>query len=83
MKNGQNKIRAIAATQEHRNPRFSWVDLLVIAATIATFAAVLNTTVARAKAAPPDPSHLVSAQISQLPDDPDLIRARLRLATGL
>jgi hypothetical protein len=83
MKNGQNKPRAIAIPLEHRRMWFSWVDLLVIAAALLTLAVVVDASTGRAKAAPAGKSSLIAAEISQLPDDPGLIRARIRLATGL
>ena len=81
MKNGQNKPRAIAIPLEHRRMWFSWVDLLVLAAALLTLAVVADASTGRAKAA--GKSSLIAAEISQLPDDPGLIRARIRLATGL
>lgn len=84
MKNGQNKTNAIAVPYEYRRPRFSWVDLLVLAATLLTLAIVVDASTGRAKAAAPSPqSGLVTPEVSQLPNDPGLIKARIRLATGL
>lgn len=83
MKNGQNKPRAIAVPLEHRRMWFSWVDLLVIAAALLTLAVVIDASTGRAKAAPASKSSLIAAEISQLPDDPGLVKARIRLATGL
>ena len=83
MKSGQNKPRAIAVPLEHRRMRFSWLDLLVIAAALLTLAVVVDASTGRAKAAPVGKSSLIEAQISQLPDDSGLVRARIRLATGL
>lgn len=79
MKNGQNKPRAIAVPLE----RFSWVNLLVIAAALLTLAVVINASMGRAKAAPAGKSSLIAAEVSQLPDDPGLVKARIRLATDL
>lgn len=83
MKNGHNKPRAIAVPLEHRGKWFSWVDLLVIAAALVTLAVVIDASAGHAKAVPASQSSLVPAELSQLPDDPGLIRARIRLATGL
>lgn len=84
MNNGQKKIRAIAVPYELRKSRFSWIDLLVIAAALITLAVVINASVGRAKAAAPaSQSNLIAAEVSQLPNDTSLIRARIRLAGGL
>lgn len=86
MENGQNKNeqKSVAAVGKFRGNRLTWIDYLVIAATILTFAVVVDATLARAKAStPPKPASTVSAQVSQLPDDPALIKARVRLAAGL
>lgn len=79
MNRGQNEAKA--AAHARRKTPLTWSDLLVIAAAILTLAAVGGAAVGRAKAAPTT-QHLVSAQAAQLPDDPGLIRARIRLATG-
>ncbi len=83
MNNGQNKIRAIAVPSELRTSRFSWIDLLVIAAALLTLAVVVDASTGRAKAAPVSQSNLITPEVSQLPDDPGLLRARIRLASGL
>ena len=83
MKNGQNKPRAIAVPSEHRKMWFTWIDMLVIAAALLTLAVVIDASTGRAKAAPASKSSLIAAELSQLPDDTGLIRARIRLATGL
>ncbi|MBV8187191.1 MAG: hypothetical protein JOY64_00955 [Alphaproteobacteria bacterium] len=69
----------------HRRSRSSltWVDFLVIAAIIVTFAAIVSTTVGRARASTYNnitPS--VSTEIGDAHIDSSLIKARLRLATG-
>lgn len=76
---GENKPKTVV--RRRRRLSLTWIDFLVIAATIVTFAAVLDATMARAKAS--SFGGYSSVQTSQLPDDPDLIRARIRLATGL
>jgi hypothetical protein len=86
VENGQNKSeqKSVAAVGKFRGNRLTWIDYLVIAATILTFAVVVDATLARAKAStPPKPASMVPAQMSQLPDDPGLIKARVRLAAGL
>jgi len=84
MNQGQKKKRAIAVPYELRKSRFSWIDLLVIAAALVTLAVVVNASVGHAKTAPPVPqANLITPEVSQLPDDPGLLRARIRLATGL
>lgn len=84
MNNGQKKNRAIALPYEARKSRFSWTDMVLLAAVLLTLAIVIDASMGRAKAAAPSSkSNLIEAEISQLPDDPGLIRARIRLATGL
>ena len=83
MKSGQNKPRAIAIPYEYRRMRFSWVDLLVVVAAMLTLAAVVNAATGHAKAAPASKSSLIAPEVSQLRNDTDLIKARIRLATGL
>ncbi len=84
MSNGQKKIRAITAPAELRKSRFSWIDLLVIAAALLTLAVVVEASTDRAKAdAPISQSNLITPEVSQLPDDPGLLRARIHLASGL
>jgi len=83
MKNGKNKPRAIAVPVDDRSFWFSWVDLLVIAAALLTLAVVVDASTGGAKAAPVSTSSLIAAEVSQRPDDPGLIRARIALAAGL
>jgi hypothetical protein len=84
MNQGQKKKRAIAVPYELHKSRFSWLDLLVIAAALVTLAFVIDASVGRAKAAAPvSHANLITPQVSQLPDDPGLLTARLRLASGL
>jgi hypothetical protein len=79
VKHGQNKSRV--AVQARRKASLTWIDVLVVAAVILTAAAIIDTTVARAKAAP-TPTGIAWDTGNQLPDDPGLVRARVRLATG-
>ncbi|MFN4016554.1 MAG: hypothetical protein ACK4JB_14530 [Reyranella sp.] len=84
MQQGQKKKRAIAVPHELRKSRFSWTDLLVIAAALVTLAFVIDASVGRAKAAAPvSQANLITPEVSQLPDDPGLLKARIRLASGL
>lgn len=81
MKLGEKKSKA--AVDVRRKASLTWVDLLVVAAVILTIAAIVDTTVARAKAAPVPPAGIAwDTGGHQLPDDPGLVRARIRLATG-
>jgi hypothetical protein len=79
-----NKTRTIA----RRRPRLSlnWIDFLVIAAIILTFAAIVSTTLGRARASTYNSatsSDVFSPDISQAPAVPaDLTKARIRLAVG-
>jgi hypothetical protein len=73
--------KAIAA---RRGSATVWIDFLVLAAAALAFAAI-----AIAHGAPAPPSRAaglraqdVTVQTSQLPQEPDLIKARIRLATG-
>ena len=84
MNNGQKKKRAIAIPYELQKSRFSWLDLLVIAAALITLAVVVDASMGRAKAsAPVSQANLITPEVSQLPDDPGLLRARILLASGL
>jgi hypothetical protein len=71
-------------TRRYSRPLLTWIDFLVIAAIILTFAAIVSTTVGRARAS----THNVvsaptfSSEISQIPADPNLIKAKIRLAIG-
>ena len=84
MNNGQKKKRAIAVPYKLPKSRFSWIDLLVIAAALITLAVVIDASVGRAKAAAPvSQATLITPENSQLADDPGLLKARIRLASGL
>ncbi|MDP2332484.1 MAG: hypothetical protein Q8M19_17480 [Reyranella sp.] len=71
-----------------RRLSLTWIDFLVIAATVLTFGAVVMASIPNGKssmrisamttALPRD----VPVEISQMPDDPDLVRARIGLAIG-
>jgi hypothetical protein len=76
-----NKTRTIA--RRHSRLSLTWIDFLVIAAIVLTFAVIVSTTVSRAKAST---HHSASSEfpteVSQIPDDPGLIKAKIRLAAG-
>jgi hypothetical protein len=56
----------------------------VIAAALITLAVVVDASMGRAKAsAPVSQANLITPEVSQLPDDPGLLRARILLASGL
>jgi hypothetical protein len=77
-----NKPRAIARRRSRM--ALTWIDFLVIAAIILTFAAIVSTTVSRAKASTHNgaSSPEFSTEVSQIQDDPGLIKAKIRLAAG-
>jgi len=83
VKYGQNKPDTVV--RRRRRLSLTWIDFLVIAATILTFAAVLDAALARTMVSTSNGIHSGDPviQTGQLPDDPALIRARIRLATGL
>lgn len=80
--------RSKTIVRQHRRSSLTGIDFLVIAAIILTFAAIVSTTVSRAKASTHNgaSSPAFSSDLSQLPDqiqdDPGLIKARIRLAVG-
>ena len=78
-----NKPRAIARRHPNRLS-LNWIDFLVIAAVILTFAAIVSTTVSRARASTHNgvSSPEFSSEVSQVRDDPGLIKAKIRLAAG-
>jgi hypothetical protein len=77
-----NKTRTIA--RRHSRLSLTWIDFLVIAAIVLTFAAIVSTTVSRAKASTHHSasSPEFSTDVSQIADDPGLIKAKIRLAAG-
>ncbi len=82
MKPPTDRPKAIARSD--RRLALTWLDFLVIAATMLTFGAVLIANIPNAKSSvrtgvlPTDGP----IEIGQLPNDPDLVRARIRLANG-
>ncbi|MSP74864.1 MAG: hypothetical protein EXR12_01880 [Rhodospirillaceae bacterium] len=62
----------------------TWLDFLVIATTVVTFGAVLMANMPSGKSslrATTLPGE-VPVEIGQIPNDPDLVRARVKLANG-
>ena len=79
-----NKTQTIAR-RRHSRLSLNWIDFLVIAAIILTFAAIVSTTLGRAKASTYNSalsSPRFSSEVSQIPEDRGLIKARIRLAVG-
>ena len=76
-----NKSRTIAR-RRHSRLSLTWIDFLVIGAIVLTFAVIVSTTVSRAKASTHHSasSPELSTEVSQIPDDPGLIKARIGLA---
>lgn len=81
MESATNKPKTIA---RHHRLSLTWIDFLVIAAIILTFAAIVSSTVSHARTSTHNgaSSAAFSTEISQIPDDPGLIKARIRLAVG-
>jgi hypothetical protein len=77
-----DKSQTIA--RHRRRSSLTWIDFLVIAAIILTFATVVSTTLGRAKASTHNSAsgYQFSTDVSQIPDDPGLIKAKIRLAVG-
>ncbi|MDP1965873.1 MAG: hypothetical protein Q8K93_27160 [Reyranella sp.] len=71
-------------TPDRRRLSLGWIDFLVIAATVLTFGAIVMANIPNGKSSmrtgvvPSD----VPVEIGQRPDDPDLVKARIRLAMG-
>ena len=82
MESSTNKTRTIA--RRHSRLSLTWIDFLVIAAIVLTFAVIVSTTVSRAKASTHNntSSREFSSEVSQIADDPGLIKAKIRLAAG-
>ena len=82
MKPSTDRPRAIARSD--RRLALTWLDFLVIAATVLTFGAVLMANMPSGKSSlrtttlPGE----VPVEIGQPPNDPDLVRARIKLANG-
>ena len=89
MKPPTDRPKAIA--QSGRKLALTWLDFLVIAATVLTFGAVLMANIPAGKASmrtgvlPPTDGPVEISQLPddpQLPNDPGLVRARVKLALG-
>ena len=82
MKPPTDRPKAIA--RSGRRLALTWLDFLVIAATVLTFGAVLIANIPNGKSSmrtgvlPTDGP----IEIGQIPNDPDLVRARIKLANG-
>jgi hypothetical protein len=80
-----NKSQTIAR-RRHSRLSLNWIDFLVITAIILTFAAIVSTTFGRARASAYNTAlsspGFSTEVVSQIPDDPGLIKARIRLAIG-
>jgi hypothetical protein len=74
------KSRTMA--RPYRPSALTWIDFLMIAAIILTFAVIASTTISHAKAKTTDDPPTFSTQIGQVADDPGLIKAKIRLAIG-
>ena len=70
------------AVRPFRPQALGWVDFLVIAALILTFAVIVSTTVSHAKAKTHKDPPTFSTEVSQIGHDPSLIKAKIRLAIG-
>ncbi len=77
--------KAQAVARRYRRPSLTWIDFLVIGAIVLTFSVVLSTTITRNKAS----AHQLrttmpefTSEIGMIPTDSNLIKARIRLATG-
>jgi len=71
-------------TPNRRRLSLGWIDFLVIAATVLTFGAVVMGNIPTGKSSMRTGvlSRDVPVEIGQRPDDPDLVKARIRLAIG-
>ena len=76
------KRNARTTSRPYRPAALNWIDFLVIAAIVLTFAAIASTTISRAKASTTDDPPTFSTEIGHVADDPGLIKARIRLAVG-
>lgn len=77
--------KASAVARRYRRPALTWIDFLVIGAIVLTFSVVLGTTITRNKASAQHQRTTVpefSSEIGMIPSDANLIKARIRLASG-
>lgn len=66
----------------YRPAALNWIDFLVIGAIVLTFAAIVSSTINRAKATTRVDPPTFSTEVGQISDDPSLIKAKIRLAVG-
>jgi hypothetical protein len=61
-----------------------WIDFLVVSAAVMAFAAIVvgNSSAIRSSTGASPHARDAAVQTSQLPEDPGLVKARIRLATG-
>ena len=81
----ESSPKSKAVARHRRRSSLTWIDFLVIAAIVLTFAAIVDTTVSRAKATTHNRASFspqITSQIGQTSDDQSLIKARIRLANG-
>ena len=65
------------------NPNaLTWIDFLVIGAIALTFVVIAGTTISHAKAKDSYDPPTFAAETRHATDDPDLIKARIRLSIG-
>ena len=76
------KRNSRTAARPFRPHALTWIDFLVIAAIVLTFAVIASTTISHAKAKTTDDPPTFSTEVGQVADDPGLIKARIRLAIG-
>ena len=76
--------RPKAIAQSRRKLPLEWVDILVIAAIVLTLGAIViaNTPIGKSSIRTGALSKDLSPEISQLPNDQELVRARIKLANG-
>jgi hypothetical protein len=76
------KRKQRTAARPFRPDALTWIDFLVIGAIALTFFAIAGTTVSRAKASDYNDPPTFSTEVGRTAGDPDLIKARIRLAVG-
>ncbi|CAN5877090.1 hypothetical protein BH11PSE3_BH11PSE3_27350 [soil metagenome] len=85
MKRTNDNSRATTGTYRakvFRPQALNWIDFLVIAAIALTFVAIAGSTMKHAKATVRIDPPTFATEVGQIADDPGLIKARIRLATG-
>lgn len=78
-----SKVWPKAITGRRKSPLI-WVDFLVVTAAVLAFAVIviINDAPTRSSTGTSPRARDVTVQMGQLAEDPGLVRARLRLATG-